>query len=282
MSSNVFGARKMSLAYTYDGTLEGLMTAVFTAFAAHEQPEDLYRLNQTQLRLGQDVVDVSADIDLAFRVHRGIYRCLGARVWSAIATASASDDPATGTAIYRFLRYAMTSRFACPCPGCARKTICGEPCRTGGGRLLDEWANPDIAPMLRLCRHVECEAEKMRQFVRFEHTEDDLWFARCTPNASVVPLIMNHFAARFNTQRFMIYDESHHLAGISANGGWELVSTETITVPAQADEEQSMQDAWRRFYRALSIESRYNPELRRRFMPKRFWRSITEVQLEVK
>jgi hypothetical protein len=272
----------MSLAYTYDGTMEGLMTAVFTAFAAHEQPEDVYRFGQAQLRLGQDVVDVPTDIDLALRVHRGICRCLGARVWGAVATASASDEIATGTAVYRFLRYAMASRHACPCTGCTQKATCGEPCRAGGSKLLDEWSNPDAAPMLQLCRHVEGETERMRQFVRFEHAEGDLWFARCNPNASVVPLIMDHFAARFNTQRFMIYDENHHLAGISADGGWELVSTDTIAVPAPADDEQGMQDAWRRFYRALSIESRYNPELRRRFMPKRFWRNITEVQLEAR
>lgn len=216
------------------------MTTVFTAFPTRVQPEDVYRANQAQLRLDQNVIDVSTDLDLAFRAHRGVCRCLGARVWNAVATASASDDPATGTAVYRFLRYAMTSRYACPCASCAQKATCGEPCRTGGSKVLDEWSNPDVAPMLQLCRHVECEAEKMRQFMRFAHTEDDLWFARCNPNASVVPLIMNHFAARFNTQRFMIYDESHHLAGISAGGGWELISTDAVAIPVHAGEEQAM------------------------------------------
>ena len=41
-----------------------------------------------------------------------------------------------------------------------------------------------------------------------------------------------------------------------------------------------MQDAWRRFYRVLSIDERYHPELRRQFMPMRLWRNITEVRDE--
>ena len=39
-----------------------------------------------------------------------------------------------------------------------------------------------------------------------------------------------------------------------------------------------MQRAWKRFYRAVAVESRYNPELRRQFMPKRLWKNITEMQ----
>lgn len=41
-----------------------------------------------------------------------------------------------------------------------------------------------------------------------------------------------------------------------------------------------MADAWCRFYRALSVNCRYNPELRRQLMPKRLWKNITEVKGE--
>ena len=39
-----------------------------------------------------------------------------------------------------------------------------------------------------------------------------------------------------------------------------------------------MQQAWKRFYDTGAVEARYNPELRRQFMPKRFWKNITEMQ----
>ena len=43
-------------------------------------------------------------------------------------------------------------------------------------------------------------------------------------------------------------------------------------------EERLMQYAWKTFYDTLSIDSRYNPELRRNFMPKRFWKNLTEIK----
>ncbi len=96
---------------------------------------------------------------------------------------------------------------------------------------------------------------------------------------------MDHFAERFNVQPFIIYDEAHSIAGISEGGNWQLVNTRDwpdheLRLPPAAADEAVMADAWRRFYRALSVNCRYNPELRRHFMPKRLWKNITEVQGE--
>ncbi len=35
---------------------------------------------------------------------------------------------------------------------------------------------------------------------------------------------MNHFAARFNIQPFIIYDENHHVAGVYDGEDWSLVA----------------------------------------------------------
>lgn len=268
----------MNVAYTYDGTLEGLMTAIYTAYASRCEPMDICQSHNVQMRLDQEIVDIRTDMDAALRVRTGICRQLGIRVWSTIAQASTCDDPATGTKVYRFVRYALDSTYACKCTGCPGKSTCNSPCKAKTSKVLDECSHPSVEPLLRLQRHASCEAERMRQFIRFEHTSDDFWFAKCNPNASVVPLVMSHFASRFNTQRFVIYDEAHHLAGMSSQGRWQLVRTDDITVPERAEEEGCMQDAWKRFYRALSVESRYNPELRRQFMPKRLWDNITELR----
>lgn len=269
-------------AFIYDGTLEGLMTAVFVSYAAHCEPQDLLRLDDVQTRLGQQIVRIETSMEAALRVRRGICRTCGDVVWNTIMAASASDDPTAGTLIYAFIRYAMNSHVSTTCKGCPRKATCTVPCSKPRGKgILDEWANPVVEPVLRLQRHVSNEVEKMRQFMRFQHVDGDLWFAKCNPNASVVPLVMDWFARRFNTQRFVIYDETHNLAGISADGGWQLVSTEHITPPNLSDEEALMQAAWKHFYDALSIDARYNPELRCHFMPQRLWKNITEMKLDI-
>ncbi|MEG0505196.1 MAG: TIGR03915 family putative DNA repair protein, partial [Raoultibacter sp.] len=139
-------------------------------------------------------------------------------------------------------------------------------------------AHPAVAPFHEINRKVYNERHLIMQFLRFEHMEGDVWFAQCNPKASVVPLLMDWFAGRFNTQAFMIYDEVHHVAGIYEGREWYLVKTDKLTVPDRSAEERVMQDAWKRFYDTIAVESRYNPELRRQFMPKRLWKNISEMK----
>ena len=56
------------------------------------------------------------------------------------------------------------------------------------------------------------------------------------------------------------------------------VACDSLTLPEETTDEALMADAWKRFYDAVSIKDRYNPELQRSFMPKRLWGNITEMQ----
>ena len=122
------------------------------------------------------------------------------------------------------------------------------------------------------------ERHLMMQFLRFEHFENGIWFAKCNPKANVVPLLMDWFADRFNAERFVIYDEVHQVAGIYDGSGWYLAQTDEVHLPRYAADEAAMQAAWKGFYDAMSISARYHPELRRHFMPKRLWRNIPELR----
>lgn len=247
------------VAYTYDGSLEGLLTAVFSAYEYREQPVDIAQSKNLQLRLGQEVRDIATDEEKALRVYKSINASYGAEVFNTIKTASLSDEPRTGTIVYRFIRL-LTDK---------------KPARA---RLLDNFSHPEIIQLQQLNRSVYNERHYIMQFLRFEHLDNDVWFATCNPKASIVPLIMDWFSARFNTQAFIIYDEIHDIAGVYEGKEWYLVRSDAMTLPGCAEDEHAMQTAWRRFYDTIAVESRYNPELRRQFMPKRFWKNITEMQ----
>lgn len=255
------------IAYVYDGSPEGLLSAAFAAYARHENPSDVEPENRLQARLGQCVYEVPTNLEHALRVRNGLCRHCGKAAFEAVLCTSLSDDAHAGTAAYRFIRYAMDVHR-----------------RQNGYRssALSNMTHPDVEPICRLRRHVSNEKERMLQFIRFEELEGGLWFARCNPNASVIPLVMDHFAARFNTQAFIIFDEAHNLAGVHTGESWHLVKTDAamLDLPEKAAGELAMQQAWRRFYRAVAVESRYNPELRRQFMPKRLWKNLTEMQRE--
>ena len=249
-------------AYVYDGTVEGLLSAIFTAYTQHEKPTDIVPEGTFQARLGQQTIRIEADISHAKRVRDGIVRLCGKDAFDAVKCAALSDEPQAGMAAYRFVRHALGTKNH---PGAGR-------------RALSDITHPAVEPLTRIARAVGNERHRMMQFLRFTQVEGDIWVARCAPKASVVPLLMDWFSARFNTQPFIIYDEAHHLAGVYEGKAWYLVPTKTLDTPAPTPDEALMSRAWKRFYDTVAVESRYNPELRRQNMPKRLWKHITEMQ----
>jgi len=266
-------------ALVFDGSLEGLLSAIFFAYAKHLHPSDVVAQANLQPRLGQTIHEVPTNLEHALRVQKGICKTCGASVFEAVKYASVSDDPAIGSIIYRFVRYALKKNRPHDCSNCRRKPYCNGLCtRKHTKTALDDIAHSAVAPFIAAHRSVSNEQRYIMQFLRFEKVEGNLWFARCNPKASVIPLVMDWFTARFNTQAFMIYDEVHHLAGVYEGKDWYLVKTDQLSVPKRTDDELLMQEAWKRFYKTIAVESRYNPELRQQFMPKRLWKNITEMQ----
>ena len=278
------------VAYVYDDTVEGLLSAIFAAYANHEDPSDVAPERCLQPRLGQRIAFVETDPAHARRVARTLKERCGWKAFHAVRCAALSELPDAGTAAYRFVRYALDEQKQRDCGRCRKRRSCrgasGQgPCPRLAGRALSDITHPCVEPMHRITRSISQECEHMRQFIRFEHLQGegvDVWFARCNPKSSVIPLVMGHFVERFNVQPFIIYDENHGLAGVYEGSRWYFVRAEDAPeLPSQAGEERLMQAAWRRFYRAVAVESRYNPELRQRFMPQRFWKNLTEMQDEL-
>ena len=95
------------VAYCHDGSLEGLLSAVFEAYARREDPQDVARADVLQPRLGQTVRVIETNEEHAVRVRRGIRRACGDAAYDAVKHASLSDHPDAGTIVYRINRYAM-------------------------------------------------------------------------------------------------------------------------------------------------------------------------------
>lgn len=285
------------VAYAYDGTLEGLLSAIFAAYERHENPTDVVPESRLQPRLGQRVAAIPTNMSHAARVLRGVKRACGWRAAHAVKQASCSDEPDAGTAAYRFVRYAMDEQKLRACDRCRKRASCNGrggtgPCPKMRGRALSDITHPAVERLFRISRSISQECEHMRQFVRFQHlrgesegggTSTEVWFARVNPKASVVPLVMDHFVERLGVQPFIIYDEVHELAGVYDGGDWHLVATAgqgdlAGALPDPTADEALFSEAWRAFYRSVSVGARYHPELRRQFMPKRFWKNLTELQ----
>lgn len=50
------------------------------------------------------------------------------------------------------------------------------------------------------------ESHRMKAFVRFKLTKDNLYYAIVEPDCNVLPLIQKHFKDRYADQKWLIYD----------------------------------------------------------------------------
>jgi probable DNA metabolism protein len=240
--------------YLFDDTLEGMLTAVFEAFYRRESPLNVVGEHHLQQNLLCSYIPISTDVAKAERVKNGIINTLGERRYESVKQVFLSDDERKGGAIVHYLLYTMKR----------------------GRKACSYLANPSVGVFEEILGQVSKEAHYMLQFVRFAQTQNGVYFSRIEPKASVVPLIMGHFAARFNIQPFVIYDARHALSGVFDTEKWWLVDARDIQAATQTAQEDEFQALWQTFYDTIAIEERRNPTCQRNFMPKRFWGTMCE------
>lgn len=242
------------LVYLYDGTLEGMLSAVFTAYSRHESPANIVTEDDLQQSLLCSYVPIPVGIDQATRVKNGVIEKLGDSFYEDVKRVFLSDDEQKGGIIYRYIKYALKA----------------------GKWSFTHLAEPVVADFMDLRKTVDAEARYMQQFVRFAQLDNGVYYSQIKPKASVVPLITDFFAERLNVQPFIIYDSAHGLASVFDTERWWLVGADEITVPAHSKAEDDYQALWQCFFDTIAIEERKNPACQRNFMPKRFWGDMCE------
>jgi probable DNA metabolism protein len=146
-----------------------------------------------------------------------------------------------------------------------------------GPRVLEMLAHPDVATLLEAERHLLREGHLLTGFVRFTDCDGKL-VAEITPKNFILPFIAEHFADRFRNESFAIYDKTHKSALYYQNGNMELVQLKEALFPEASEDEEQYRSLWRRFYKTVAIEDRYNPKCRMTHMPKRYWENMTEMR----
>ncbi|MCL2810810.1 MAG: TIGR03915 family putative DNA repair protein [Clostridia bacterium] len=247
------------ISYRYDGSLDGLLCCIFEAYERKEEPLSIVAGHAVQLALDAHVRDIATDPERASRVQKGILARIGPEAFACVQQAALSADPRAAQITLAYVKLGFSV----------------------GPRIDQRLADPAVYTMNKLLRQVTWEAHRYIQFLRFNELEGGMYFAEMEPEHDVLVLVMPHFADRFGQQPFIIHDRTRRLAGVWDMRAWTLVSSETMRLPPPTADEARYQALWRMFYKSIAIKQRINPNLRRQFMPKKFWRYITEMQPEL-
>jgi len=98
------------------------------------------------------------------------------------------------------------------------------------------------------------------------------------PEHQVLPLLAEHFVERFPNEQFLIYDKTHSLGLIYTDKQAKIEHIESYQMPKLSDEEKEYQKLWKLFYDTIAIAERKNDRCRMSFMPKKYWKNLTEFK----
>ena len=101
----------MTLIYTYDGTFEGFLTAIFECYNRKDFPVEIVSRNGEQKHLFAQKVEIQTDEAKAERVWKGIQQKMTEKNKKLVFYAFLSEEQGIEMKIYRFLRRLFFGQF---------------------------------------------------------------------------------------------------------------------------------------------------------------------------
>ncbi|MGG5340504.1 TIGR03915 family putative DNA repair protein [Enterococcus sp. AZ192] len=135
--------------------------------------------------------------------------------------------------------------------------------------LTNHLGHPSILALQKSLKALFSEVHLFTGFVRFEYVGAFL-YSQIAPKHFSLPYLCPHFAQRYPNETLMIYDETHRLLGIIEQAHIRFIENTDPPVFHAQSCEQEVQDNWRTFLRAVTIEERKNEQVQLSHLPKRF------------
>jgi probable DNA metabolism protein len=138
--------------------------------------------------------------------------------------------------------------------------------------------DPDVCAVAEAAQKVLHEIHRLMGLLRFSPNEDGIYIARCEPDYFVLPALGPHFTERFGDEiPWAIIDEKRRLCMRRVCGLLEFINTDKSPSFLKTPPDSEWEKLWRHYHQTINNESRNNPDLQRRFMPKRYWKYLNEV-----
>jgi probable DNA metabolism protein len=250
------------LYFIYDKTFEGLLTCVFEAFNRREFPQYIVG-NDVLPPLFSSSFRVITDETKSKRVLNGLRKKISPSALRMLFVDFLSEIDGVEIIIFHYIRKAVT----------ADKSI--------EMNFTDE----DVLELSKIYKKVIREEEHVRQFVRFQKTADNIYFAVIEPVYNVLPLSEGFFKTRYADQQWIVYDVKRKYGLFYDLNTVETVCFDNLDIspltgsvnPEKLDESELVfRNLWKDYLNAITIRERTNLKLQRQHMPVRFWKYLTE------
>jgi probable DNA metabolism protein len=252
--------------FIFDGSFEGLLTAVFDFYEQKPGAACLIWDKLHQPVMLQETWEVTSDDAKAKRVWNGLRKKLSPDWLQVFYKVFLSEDPQTFRDMFDFARYIFDN------PAGAEKNF----------------GNPQVMALSKMERKISRERHRMKAFIRFQKTADGIYYCPVEPDFNVLPLVASFFKNRYADQQWIIYDVKRKY-GLYYNLykveeiTYEFVAnvdTSKVQLPAALvdDKEELASVLWKDYFTSTNIPARKNMKLHIQHVPKRYWKYLNEKE----
>jgi len=120
------------------------------------------------------------------------------------------------------------------------------------------------------------EVHRLMGLLRFSPDDKGEFIAKCEPDHFILPALDVYFTARFGETAWSIIDEKRGLTLRRLPGERAEISVKNQYKSSSPVDE--WEDLWKHYHKTINNEDRFNPDLQRQLMPKRYWKYLPEVK----
>ncbi|MGF7057888.1 TIGR03915 family putative DNA repair protein [Brassicibacter mesophilus] len=245
------------LYYIYDGSFDGLLTAIHEAYYRREQPNRITSEADIQQSFMISKVYIHTDNEKARKVYNSIQSKISAQALENVFYAFLSEVDDSSTAIYQYLRLGWKI----------------------GKDIDSHLSNDAVLKVHSICRKVRRENHAMLGLIRFRRLENDIYYSQIEPEYNIIGLAAPHFASRLSNENWVIHDLKRGIAAMYNKNEWIIKDVDTVDELKFEEDEEMYQQLWKEYFKSIAIKNRINPKLQKKNMPIRYWKYLIEKQL---
>ncbi len=244
--------------YLYDGDYVSLLNLIYKLYNNKIIPRNI-KTSDYNKNLFEEVIELNIDKDMS--VLNKIINIFGEYVFNTIYKVFLSDNLEKEIIIYHFLYYAYKYK----------------------NKVYYMRNIKAVNEALKIEKYVNSENHKYKGFVRFKELNNKVLYALISPSNNILPILVNHFKKRLEREYWVIKDVKRNIYAIYDKVKVYIIdgSEFTLKIEGYSSEEKEIEDMWVSFYKTIGIKSRRNERCRMNFMPKKYWKYITEVSEEL-
>lgn len=218
--------------YSYDGSFEGFLCCVFESYDKKETPLEVHSKKNGQISIFQNY-DVPTDLTKANRVKKSIPKQMGFETMAFLRSAFLTCLEHKELHMLKFMYLGYKH----------------------GKKTIDMLSDDTVHILQKAVKHLYNEVHEYQGFVRFS-LHKELMLATIKPKNCVLSLLGPHFSERFPHEKFLIYDQTHHMIYAHEQGKVWVADDADITLPEIDEEESYYRDLWQMFYDTIAIKER--------------------------